>query len=285
MLGAWGRAVLHPRGGGLGLAAEWGGLALTFVGGALFSVHAIETPGGDDDRQWLTFWMIMMLFFLAERFTDVLLSRLPRYYEVKFGVIVWLMFWQGADKLYRVARRGLKRLSSALPWLFPPRPEPSEAEYVATLPLALRQDAATLGVRALFGSFTSDDDVGRRYDGTTVAQLWQMWNQVDPRYLRLRLLSASGLPPMDAGESTDAYVVAYLVPPAVSAERAAAEAEAAAELEAKNRAASKLAASFFARKVARAAAQNGDAGGGRRNSAAAGARCERRSGRRAPRRG
>jgi hypothetical protein len=29
---------------GLGLVAEWGGLALTFVGGALFSIHAIETP-------------------------------------------------------------------------------------------------------------------------------------------------------------------------------------------------------------------------------------------------
>jgi hypothetical protein len=36
---------------GLGLMAEWAGLLLTFIGGAAFSVHAIETPGGDDDRQ------------------------------------------------------------------------------------------------------------------------------------------------------------------------------------------------------------------------------------------
>ena len=54
---------------GIGVMAEWGGLVLTFVGGAICSVHAIETPGGDDDRQWLTFWIIMMCFFLAERFT------------------------------------------------------------------------------------------------------------------------------------------------------------------------------------------------------------------------
>ena len=66
-----------------GLMAEWGSLAFTFIGGALYSVRAIETPGGDDDRQWLTFWIIMMTFFLTERFTDVLLSQLSLYYELK----------------------------------------------------------------------------------------------------------------------------------------------------------------------------------------------------------
>lgn len=34
---------------GLGYLAEVGGVALTFVGGAIFSVYAIETPGGDDE--------------------------------------------------------------------------------------------------------------------------------------------------------------------------------------------------------------------------------------------
>jgi hypothetical protein len=29
-----------------------------FVGGSICSVRAIETPGGDDDRQWLTFWRV-----------------------------------------------------------------------------------------------------------------------------------------------------------------------------------------------------------------------------------
>ena len=64
---------------GLGAFAEWSSIALTIVGGALFSVHAIETPGGDDDRQWLTFWIIMMGVFYLERVTDVLLSQMPRY--------------------------------------------------------------------------------------------------------------------------------------------------------------------------------------------------------------
>ena len=37
----------------------------------------VETPGGDDDRQWLTFWLIYFAFSGVERFTDVLLSHLP----------------------------------------------------------------------------------------------------------------------------------------------------------------------------------------------------------------
>ena len=139
----------------MGLLAEWGGLILTFAGGAICSVRAIETPGGDDDRQWLTFWMIMMLFFLAERFTDVLLSQMSMYYELKFAAIVWLMFAHGADKLYRSARKGLKQTARALPWLFPKRNELTEAEYIATLPLTMRKDAVMLGLRELFHGFKS----------------------------------------------------------------------------------------------------------------------------------
>jgi hypothetical protein len=45
--------------------------------------------------QWLTFWIIMMIFFVVERLTDVLLSRLRFYYELKFVVILWLMYFQG----------------------------------------------------------------------------------------------------------------------------------------------------------------------------------------------
>ena len=68
---------------GLGFLAEWGGLLLIFLGGATCSIYAIETPGGDDDRQWLTFWMMMMAFFLFERVSDVVLSSVWRYYELK----------------------------------------------------------------------------------------------------------------------------------------------------------------------------------------------------------
>ena len=163
---------------GLGFLAEWGGLGLTFIGGALYSIHAIETPGGDDDRQWLTFWMIMMFFFLAERFADVLLSQLFGYYEAKFSIIVWLMFFQGADKIYRGARKSLKLLHRYFPFLFPSKKELSEAEYILSLPAPMRVPAATTGLRPLMEGLTSDRDVERAFGATTVMQLWNMWNKV-----------------------------------------------------------------------------------------------------------
>ena len=58
---------------------------MTFLGGLFFSIRAIESPGGDDDRQWLTFWMIFFFFTIFERYADVLLSQTPRYYECKLN--------------------------------------------------------------------------------------------------------------------------------------------------------------------------------------------------------
>ena len=41
------------------------------------------------------------------------------YYELKFLVICWLMFYQGADKIYRGVRQTLKKLSRSIPFLMP----------------------------------------------------------------------------------------------------------------------------------------------------------------------
>ena len=60
------------RASGTGLAAQWLGYALLAVFAVFKTLHAIETPGGGDDRQWLTFWVIMFLFSMVERFTDLL---------------------------------------------------------------------------------------------------------------------------------------------------------------------------------------------------------------------
>ena len=62
-------------------------ILLPFVIGIASSVRAIETPGGADDRQWLTFWMVFVLFSVAEHFTDVLISRMPlcAQFSAQFG--------------------------------------------------------------------------------------------------------------------------------------------------------------------------------------------------------
>ena len=71
-------------------------------------------------------------------------------------------------------------------------PEPTEAEFVATLPTVLRAPAKRLGVERLFSQFSSDAAVRRLYDEATLWQLWSMWNLVDPRYLALHLHGATG---------------------------------------------------------------------------------------------
>eukprot|EP00286_Rhodomonas_abbreviata_P002249 CAMPEP_0181347916 /NCGR_PEP_ID=MMETSP1101-20121128/34129_1 /TAXON_ID=46948 /ORGANISM="Rhodomonas abbreviata, Strain Caron Lab Isolate" /LENGTH=303 /DNA_ID=CAMNT_0023460153 /DNA_START=21 /DNA_END=928 /DNA_ORIENTATION=- len=85
---------------GVHLLAEYAGYLLIFVVATAKSVYAIETKGGDDDRQWLSFWMIFFLFTTVERFTDVILSKFPLYYECKLVVLIYLILFDGASGLY-----------------------------------------------------------------------------------------------------------------------------------------------------------------------------------------
>ena len=80
---------------GLGWLAETLGHILTLGYGSAQTVRAIETPGGDDDRQWLTFWLILALLLTVERSARVLLSTFPRYYEAKLCLLTWLLFRGG----------------------------------------------------------------------------------------------------------------------------------------------------------------------------------------------
>lgn len=100
---------------GLGLVAEAVGHFITLVVGGYRSIIAIETPGGGDDRQWLTFWLILALVLFAERFfARVLLSTFPYYYEAKLGALIWLVWRSGADTIYRKLRRVLEKRSSLI---------------------------------------------------------------------------------------------------------------------------------------------------------------------------
>ena len=158
---------------GLGLFCEYAGLVMTFFGGVMFSIRAIESPGGDDDRQWLTFWMIFFFFTIFERYADVLLSQTPRYYEIKMVVLVWLMFAEGADKIYRVVRSLCKKVA----WLLPQRPQMTEEAYIKTLPKKMQRRAAEEGLEALFASFRCDYDVAKAFDEGVLYQLWAQWNK------------------------------------------------------------------------------------------------------------
>ena len=164
----------------------------------------------------------------ARNSSDAPLLPCLRYHEMKLFVLFWLMFRDGADKLYRSARLQLRRLRTlsdvladliGAPHLFPPKRIQTDDEFIETLPEEV-QPSARSDLRATFQKFTSDAEVARLHGERALRLLWQLWNDVDPRYLVLHLDGAKNLPQMDENGSLDAYVVATLVPPAPESFRA-----------------------------------------------------------------
>jgi len=75
--------------------------------GALYpayaSFKALETPQIDDDKQWLTYWVVFSITSSAEEVAEKVVSYLPGYYVLKVIFLVWLMLpkTRGAVLLYK----------------------------------------------------------------------------------------------------------------------------------------------------------------------------------------
>lgn len=102
---------------GLGYCCEVLTLLLVVLAFAL-SIHALETDGWDDDKQWLTFWIITFCLAAVERLTDVVLSRYEdMYYAAKLLFVVWLVFFRGAERSYTHFRSSFLRMATLLDWI------------------------------------------------------------------------------------------------------------------------------------------------------------------------
>ena len=225
--------VFEPT--GLGRACELIAWVLPFLYGSVSSVRAVESPGGDDDRQWLTFWICFFAFLAVERGTSVLLSHLPRYYEVKLAVLCWLMFRRGADSVYRALRRAGVRLAgyvtershARLPSGFGEAPYSSaitnrlstlvktddrsfeRAPYFKSLPSQLRTgwlelvSAAGAPRRCAhnFDTFLrerccTESRAVKAAGALGLVELRLLWADQPPRYLKATLVCAAGVPCM-----------------------------------------------------------------------------------------
>ena len=114
--------IAKPSGGGR--VAEYLAWFLSILYGGYASTVAIESPGGDDDQQWLTFWvMFVASMFLEQTFARVLLSKFPFYYQVKLAFIVWLIFFDGAATVYRWLRMRISQWSPLLTGMLDNRKE------------------------------------------------------------------------------------------------------------------------------------------------------------------
>ncbi|GAA5970689.1 hypothetical protein JCM8115_005996 [Rhodotorula mucilaginosa] len=86
------------------------GFLSNFLGFALpayFSLKALETPGHEDDIQWITYWIVFSSFSFVESFSRVLVAWFPYYYVFKTVFILYLILpsTRGAivihDKLFK----------------------------------------------------------------------------------------------------------------------------------------------------------------------------------------
>ncbi|GAA5874786.1 hypothetical protein JCM3774_003438 [Rhodotorula dairenensis] len=70
------------------------GFLSNFLGFALpayLSLKALETPGHDDDVQWLTYWIVWGAFVFVESFSKVIVAWFPYYYVLKTAFILYLI--------------------------------------------------------------------------------------------------------------------------------------------------------------------------------------------------
>ncbi|XP_012439013.1 HVA22-like protein e [Gossypium raimondii] len=76
------------------------------------SVIAIESPGKDDDEQWLAYWILYSLLTLTEMVFQSVLEWIPIWYSVKLVFMAWLVLpqFRGAAFIYeRYVREQMKK--------------------------------------------------------------------------------------------------------------------------------------------------------------------------------
>ena len=59
---------------------------------AYLSFKAIETKEGEDDKQWLTYWVVFAIYSVVDDFSSVLLFWLPFYYPIKLALLIWMVW-------------------------------------------------------------------------------------------------------------------------------------------------------------------------------------------------
>jgi receptor expression-enhancing protein 5/6 len=70
---------------------------------AYMSFKAIESQDTDDDKQWLTYWVVYGNFTVVDSVAEVLLSWVPFYHPAKLIILVYLAWpeTRGAEMVYQ----------------------------------------------------------------------------------------------------------------------------------------------------------------------------------------
>ena len=66
------------------------------------SFKALESKGGDDDKLWLTYWVVFAVWKVLDEWVYFLFSWIPCYFTVKLGILIFLFHpqYKGAVLIY-----------------------------------------------------------------------------------------------------------------------------------------------------------------------------------------
>ncbi len=79
----------------------------TVIYPGLLSIRAINSKGKNDDKTWLTYWLILGLLHVAETFLGFIFYFIPYWSWVRFGLFIWLLQFNGSRMLYDKVLRDL----------------------------------------------------------------------------------------------------------------------------------------------------------------------------------
>ncbi|CDJ41800.1 hypothetical protein, conserved [Eimeria tenella] len=97
----------------ISLGTGFGGGLVCDIAGFLYpawmSFLAIESPGTEGEKLWLTYWVVYSAFSILEYFVDFILFWIPFYYLFKFCFLLYLALprFKGAETIYNLVIRPL----------------------------------------------------------------------------------------------------------------------------------------------------------------------------------
>ena len=86
----------------------------TVIYPGIASIRAIETKESDDDKHWLTYWMVVGALEVAETFLGFVFWLIPYWGLIRFGLFVWMISFNGAEVMYNVLKPFVKAHSAQI---------------------------------------------------------------------------------------------------------------------------------------------------------------------------
>lgn len=89
---------------------------ITVLYPALHSIRAIESPDADDDKIWLTYWMVFGVFNVAETFFGFIFWFIPYWGWIRCAGFIWLLLpnFKGSEVVYKSVLKPLLKANKDL---------------------------------------------------------------------------------------------------------------------------------------------------------------------------